>query len=107
MIKHPEFAMRLIKTLIHRTRGLLNSVRSLSSLDVFGRVARLLLELATEEDGKLVINGKLTKQDIANRVGASREMTSARRSRTSRQSCSRTCCLGEDDHATDIQPQHW
>lgn len=77
VIKHPEFAMRLIKTLIHRTRGLLNNVRSLASLDVYGRVARLLLDLAVEdEDGRLVIHGKLTKQEIANRVGASREMIS-------------------------------
>ncbi len=77
VIKHPEFAMRLIKTLIHRTRGLLNNVRSLASLDVYGRVARLLLDLALEdEDGKLAIVGKLTKQEIANRVGASREMIS-------------------------------
>jgi CRP/FNR family transcriptional regulator, cyclic AMP receptor protein len=76
LTKHPDFAMRLIKTLIFRTRGLLNNVRSLSSLDVYGRVARLLLELAVEQDGVLVIVGKLTKQDIANRVGASREMIS-------------------------------
>ena len=77
VIKHPEFAMRLIKTLIFRTRGLLNNVRSLASLDVYGRVARLLLDLAVEEEGgKLVIVGKLTKQEIANRVGASREMIS-------------------------------
>ena len=68
--KHPDFAMRLIKTLIFRARGLLNNVRSLASLDVYGRVARLLLDLATEEDGRLVIHGKLTKQEIANRVGA-------------------------------------
>lgn len=74
--KHPEFAMRLIKTLIYRARGLLNNVRSLASLDVYGRVARLLLDLAEEQDGKMVILGKLTKQEIANRVGASREMIS-------------------------------
>ncbi len=76
VIKHPEFAMRLIKTLIFRARGQLNNVRSLASLDVYGRVARLLLDLAGEEDGRLVIQGKLTKQEIANRVGASREMIS-------------------------------
>lgn len=76
VIRHPEFAMRLIKKLIFRARGLLNNVRSLASLDVYGRVARLLLDLAGEEDGKLVIHGKLTKQEIANRVGASREMIS-------------------------------
>ncbi|MEO8204425.1 MAG: Crp/Fnr family transcriptional regulator [Betaproteobacteria bacterium] len=76
VIKHPEFAMRLIKTLIFRTRGLLNNVRSLASLDVYGRVARLLLDISVEEDGRQVIVGKLTKQEIANRVGASREMIS-------------------------------
>ena len=76
VVKHPEFTMRLIKTLIFRARGLLNNVRSLASLDVYGRVARLLLDLAVEEDGKMVIVGKLTKQEIANRVGASREMIS-------------------------------
>ncbi len=76
IVQHPDFTLRLINTLIHRARGLLNNVRSLASLDVYGRVARLLLDLAEEEDGKLVIHGKLTKQEIANRVGASREMIS-------------------------------
>ena len=76
VLHHPDFAMRLVKTLIFRTRSLLDNVRSLASLDVYGRVARLLLELADDEEGTLVIRGKLTKQDIANRIGASREMVS-------------------------------
>jgi CRP/FNR family cyclic AMP-dependent transcriptional regulator len=71
---HPEFTVRLIKKLIHFTRGLTNSVRSLALLDVYGRVARLLLELAVEKDGKRVIPEKLTQREIASRVGASREM---------------------------------
>jgi len=71
---HPEFTLRLIKKLIHFTRGLTNSVRSLALLDVYGRVARLLLELAVERDGKRVIPEKLTQREIASRVGASREM---------------------------------
>ncbi|HSF48363.1 MAG TPA: helix-turn-helix domain-containing protein, partial [Burkholderiales bacterium] len=33
-------------------------------------------ELAEEREGKLVISGKLTQQDLANRIGASREMVS-------------------------------
>ena len=45
-------------------------------MDVYGRVARTLLNLATDEDGKLVIHQKLTQRDIANMVGASREMVS-------------------------------
>ena len=71
---HPEFTLRLIKKLIHLTRALTNNVRSLALLDVYGRVARLLLELAENQDGKRVIPEKLTQREIANRVGASREM---------------------------------
>lgn len=73
---HPQFAMSLIGKLIARTRGLLNSLGRLALLDVHGRVARLLLELAREDNGRLVVSSPPTKQDIANRVGASREMVS-------------------------------
>jgi CRP/FNR family cyclic AMP-dependent transcriptional regulator len=73
---YPDFSVHLIEKLIRRTRVLTESVKSLALMDVYGRVARLLLELAKEEDGKLVINEKLTQQDMANRVGASREMIS-------------------------------
>jgi CRP/FNR family cyclic AMP-dependent transcriptional regulator len=45
-------------------------------MDVYGRVARLLLELAVEKDGIHVIEGRLTQREIASRVGASREMVS-------------------------------
>ena len=47
-------------------------------MDVYGRVARLLLEMAEkgeEIDGKTVVR-KITKQDIARMIGASREMVS-------------------------------
>jgi CRP/FNR family cyclic AMP-dependent transcriptional regulator len=51
-------------------------VKSLALMDVYGRVARLLLDLAVEENGRWVITEKLTQQDIADRVGSSREMIS-------------------------------
>jgi CRP/FNR family cyclic AMP-dependent transcriptional regulator len=70
----PGFALHLIGKLIRRVRMLTENVRSLALMDVYGRVARLLLELAVEQDGRLVIAEKLTQQDIASRVGASREM---------------------------------
>ena len=76
LAKHPEFAMQFIVKLIERMRSLLKSVKSLALLDVSERVARLLLDLATEENGKLIITEKLSKRDIANRVGATREMAS-------------------------------
>lgn len=73
---HPDFSVHLIEKLIRRARALTDSVKSLALMDVYGRVARLLLEMATEEDGRLAIHEKLTQQDIADRVGASREMIS-------------------------------
>jgi CRP/FNR family cyclic AMP-dependent transcriptional regulator len=73
---HPAFAIHLVEKLIQRTRMLTENVKSLALLDVYGRVARLLLDLAVKEDGQLVIDEKLTHQDIASRVGASREMIS-------------------------------
>jgi CRP/FNR family cyclic AMP-dependent transcriptional regulator len=76
LTENPDVAVHIIEKLIARTRALTDSVKSLALLDVYGRVARLLLELAHEEKGKLVIGEKLTQQDIANRVGASREMVS-------------------------------
>ena len=76
MSGQPEFALHLIRKLAHRVRSLTSSVRDLAFVDVYGRVARLLLELAAERDGCLIIEEKLTQKDIAQRVGASREMIS-------------------------------
>jgi len=74
LLSHAEVALQLIQNLIRVARGLNRNVRNLAMLDVYGRVARILLELAVERDGKLVIPEKLTQKDIAARVGASREM---------------------------------
>jgi CRP/FNR family cyclic AMP-dependent transcriptional regulator len=72
--KHPDMSLQVIRNLIRVARGLNENVRSLAMLDVYGRVARVLIELAVEQNGKLVIPEKMTQKDIANRVGASREM---------------------------------
>ncbi|HEX2334366.1 MAG TPA: Crp/Fnr family transcriptional regulator [Burkholderiales bacterium] len=74
LVTHAEVALQLIHNLIRVARGLNHSVRNLAMLDVYGRVARILLDLAVERDGKLVIPERLTQKDIAARVGASREM---------------------------------
>jgi len=76
VVGNPAFALSLIEKLIARVRALTASVKSLALMDVYGRVARLLLELAEEGDGGLVIPQRLTQQDIASRIGASREMVS-------------------------------
>ena len=73
---NPDFAFHLVKKLIGRVRALTENVKSLALMDVYGRVARVLLELAHDEDGELVISEKPTQQDLAGRIGASREMVS-------------------------------
>jgi len=74
--RKPEFALQIILKLILRTRELLNNVKSLALLDVYGRVVRTLLELATRESGRLIVKEKLSAQDIAHRIGTSRESVS-------------------------------
>jgi CRP/FNR family cyclic AMP-dependent transcriptional regulator len=76
LAKSPEFAFNLINKLIHRVRVLTENVKGLALMDVYGRVAHMLLELAVERDGVLAIEEKPTQQDMASRVGASREMIS-------------------------------
>ncbi len=76
LARHPEAALQLIRGLIGRMRYMTENLKDLALLDVYGRVAKLLLELATEADGRLVIDQRLTQQDIADRVSASREMVS-------------------------------
>ena len=73
---HPDFALHLIKKLILLVRRSTDSVKSLALEDVYTRVARVLRELAQDENGRRVVTEKLTQQDIADRVGASREMVS-------------------------------
>jgi CRP/FNR family cyclic AMP-dependent transcriptional regulator len=74
--RHPQIALKVIRGLVRRLRGATENVKSLALMDVYGRVARLLLQLAEERDGVLSIEEKLTQQDIADRVGSSREMIS-------------------------------
>ena len=71
---NPAFALDIMKKLITRVRSLSATVKSLALMDVYGRVARVLLELAEDTDGRMAISERLTQQDLANRVGASREM---------------------------------
>lgn len=74
--RSPEFSLHLIRKLIRKVRVLTNDVKSLALMDVYGRVARMLLDLAVERDGAIVIENRPTQQEMANRVGASREMIS-------------------------------
>lgn len=69
-------AANLLKGVIRRLRDANKKIESLALLDVYGRVARVLTQMAKPLDEKLIIQEKLTHQEIANMIGSSREMVS-------------------------------
>jgi CRP/FNR family cyclic AMP-dependent transcriptional regulator len=71
-----QVAQKLMQILVSRLREADRNIESLALLDVYGRVARLLLDLSEEEDGKRLVRQKISKQDMARMIGASREMVS-------------------------------
>ena len=62
--RNPEIALNLIKPMTSRMRMLAKNVSNLALLDVYGRVARVLLDQAHECAGEMVTD-KLTQQEIA------------------------------------------
>jgi len=72
-----QVALKLMQVLVRRLREADRKIESLALMDVYGRVARLLLEMAEEDaQGQQVVKRKISKQDIAKMIGASREMVS-------------------------------
>jgi CRP/FNR family cyclic AMP-dependent transcriptional regulator len=71
---NPDIAIHLLKDMVHRVRTLTDEIKSLALSDVYGRLSKMLLSLARERDGLLIIERHLTQQELANRIGASREM---------------------------------
>lgn len=76
MQRNFQVARQLMTILVSRLREANRKIESLALLDVYGRVAHLLNELSEDEDGRRVIKKKITKQDMAKMIGASREMVS-------------------------------
>jgi CRP/FNR family transcriptional regulator, cyclic AMP receptor protein len=71
-----ELAMLIIRNLVRRLREADRKIESLALIDVYGRVARLLIDMAKEVDGKWIVEHAPPKQEIARMIGASREMVS-------------------------------
>lgn len=72
-----EIALGLIRVLTQRLRRADQQIETLALLDVYGRVARLIVDLAREEgrrlkDGRVAFR-RVTHQEIANRIGTTRE----------------------------------
>ena len=67
----------LIKVLTARLRKANHQISTLALLDVYGRVARVILDMARDEgrrlkDGRIAFR-RATHQEIANRIGTTRE----------------------------------
>ena len=71
-----ELAMLIMRSLVKRLREADRKIESLALIDVYGRVARLLIDMAKLVDGKWVVEHAPPKQEIARMIGASREMVS-------------------------------
>ncbi len=71
-----EMAMAVMRGLVRRLREADRKIGSLALLDVYGRVARLLLDMAETVDGEKMVTKRLPKQGTAKMIGASREMVS-------------------------------
>jgi CRP/FNR family cyclic AMP-dependent transcriptional regulator len=72
-----SMAYAVLRGLVQRLRHADRKIESLALMDVYGRVARALLESAGQNGGEhAVIRDKVSRQDLAKMVGASREMVS-------------------------------
>ena len=70
----PHIGNFVMRVLAQRVREADRKIGTLALMDVYGRVASTLLELAVYKNGALMVGEKLSQQDLANMVGASREM---------------------------------
>ena len=78
--KRPRVLINLLSVLSSRLRKANQQIGNLALHDVYGRVARILLEMASE-DGTRQADGRVTfrrptHQEIANMIGATRETVS-------------------------------
>ena len=75
MPENSSMAYAVMRALVQRLRHSVRNIESLALMDVYGRLARVLLENAQRDtNGSLVIHDKISRLDLAKMVGASREM---------------------------------
>ena len=71
---HPEFAIHLIGKLMRLLRRSTEKLKSLALDNVRSRVLRLIEDEAVDEGGIRHLPKSLSQREIANRIGATREM---------------------------------
>ena len=76
LVQSPEMCQAIMRGLVKRLREADRKIETLALLDVYGRVARVLLDFSEVVGEERVVKGKLPRQEIAKMIGASREMVS-------------------------------
>ena len=77
LLENTSTMTAVMRGLVQRLRAADRKIESLALMNVYGRVANVLLDSAVANaDGVRVIRDKISRQDIAKMVGASREMVS-------------------------------
>jgi CRP/FNR family transcriptional regulator, cyclic AMP receptor protein len=74
--ENSSLSYAILRGLVQRLRNADRQIESLALLDVYGRVARTLLDMAEDQGELKIIRNKVSRQDLAKVVGASREMVS-------------------------------
>jgi CRP/FNR family cyclic AMP-dependent transcriptional regulator len=74
MREQPDLAEVLVQRLIGRVRHATGQLRAMALEDVYQRVTTLLNEVASFDGESRVVDKLITQQEIANRIGATREM---------------------------------
>ena len=75
--EHPEFLKPMVHQLVRRLKEVTRKAGDLFFMDVTGRVSHTLLELTKQPEAETHPDGmqiKVTRQEISNIVGCSREM---------------------------------
>ena len=76
LVQSPEVTMAVMRGLVRRLREADKKIETLALLDVYGRVARVLLDFSEVVGSERIVKNKLPRQEIAKMIGASREMVS-------------------------------
>lgn len=76
IMQEPSVAQAIIRSLVGRLRGMTEDVSCLALMDVYGRLVRALNSSTTDQLDGTRVTPSLTHQELASRVGASREMIS-------------------------------
>jgi CRP/FNR family cyclic AMP-dependent transcriptional regulator len=76
LVADADFAFYLVSMLIGRSRSATESAKDMALKPVYRRVVEFLYRHAVEEDGERTLPTRITQQELANQVGASRDMIS-------------------------------